>query len=87
MEEAIWDAGLEEVEAYVLMNHNTVVYYIATRPILDLCEEAVWRTGTWGLKNVVVTRGVGLGRGEVGGGTVGGTVHGGRNGVRGVAGN
>ena len=24
-----------------------VAHYIATRPIIDLCEEAVWRPGTW----------------------------------------
>ena len=26
---------------------NTVAQYIATRPIMDLCEETVRRSGTW----------------------------------------
>ena len=38
LEEAMKDAGLEEVEMYVLSTHNTIVQYIATRIILDLCE-------------------------------------------------
>ena len=38
LEEAMWEAGLQEVESYVLRRQNTVAQYIATRPILGLCE-------------------------------------------------
>ena len=33
------EAGYEEMGAYVLNRHNMVAHYIATRPILDLCNE------------------------------------------------
>ena len=45
LEEAMREEGMEEVEEYVLRRHNTVAQYIATRPIMDLCEEAVRRPG------------------------------------------
>ena len=35
------EAGLEEIGEYVPKRHNTVVQYIATRPILDLCKDTV----------------------------------------------
>ena len=35
------------MEGYVLKRQNTVTQYIATQPILDLCEEMVWSMGTW----------------------------------------
>ena len=41
------EVGFEEMGEYVLKRQNTVVQYIATRPILDLCEETVWRPGAW----------------------------------------
>ena len=41
------EAGFEDMGDYVLKMHNTVSQYIATRPIIDLCEETVWRSGTW----------------------------------------
>ena len=41
------EAGLEEVEAYVLRILIMVAQYISMRPILDLCEEALWRPGAW----------------------------------------
>ena len=41
------EAGFEEMGAYFLKRQNTVAQYIATRPILDLCEETVRRTGAW----------------------------------------
>ena len=41
------EAWLEEAKEYVLRRHNMVAHYIATRPIIDFCEEAVWRPGTW----------------------------------------
>ena len=40
------EVGLEEVEAYVMRRKNMVAQYIATRTIIDLCEEAVWRPRT-----------------------------------------
>ena len=36
-EEAIAEAGLQEVNKYVSRRHNTVTQFIATRPIMDLC--------------------------------------------------
>ena len=54
--ERIWDyplvetemneAGLEEMEEYVLIWHNTIAQYIATRLILDLCDKTIRMTGT-----------------------------------------
>ena len=46
MEEAIREEVLDEVEAYVMIRQNTFAQYIETRPIIDLCEEAVRRTET-----------------------------------------
>ena len=54
------EAGLEEVEAYVLRRKNKVVQYIATRLILDICEEAVQRTGTRAYKRWWEKEGLGL---------------------------
>ena len=31
------EAGLQEVETYVSLHHNTVAQFIATRTIMDLC--------------------------------------------------
>ena len=39
--EAMWEAVLEEVEPYVLRRQNKASQYIVTRPILEICEEAV----------------------------------------------
>ena len=47
LEEAMWGAGFDNMEAYVLINQNTVAQYIKTPPILELCEEAMWRLGMW----------------------------------------
>ena len=35
--EATIEAGLQEVETYVSCRQNTVIQFISTRPILDLC--------------------------------------------------
>ena len=35
------------MEAYVLKGQNKVAQYIATRPIMDLCEETVRNLGMW----------------------------------------
>ena len=43
MEEAVF----EEIGVYIKRRQNTVAQYIATRPILDLCERSVQRPGAW----------------------------------------
>ena len=45
LEDAMAEAGLQEVETYVSCCQNTVVQYIATRPIMDLCLAAKRRLG------------------------------------------
>ena len=40
------EAGLTEVGKSILNRQNTVAQYIATRPLLDLCEGASARAGT-----------------------------------------
>ena len=40
------EAGLQEVETYISCRHNTVVKYIATRPIMDLCLAEKRMSGT-----------------------------------------
>ena len=45
LEDAMAEAGLQEVETYVSCLHNTVVQYIATNPIMDLCLAAKRRPG------------------------------------------
>ena len=39
------EAGLQNVETYVSRLHDTVVQYIATRPIMELCLVEKRRTG------------------------------------------
>ena len=39
------EAGFEGIGKYVMRRQNTVARYIATRPILDLCERSAQRTG------------------------------------------
>ena len=46
------EAILEEVETYITWRHNTIVQYIATRKIMDMCEEAgqcmrAWVSNWW----------------------------------------
>ena len=41
------ESGFEEIGTYVTRRQNTVAQYIATRPILDLCERSVQRKGAW----------------------------------------
>ena len=45
LEDAIAEAGLQEMETYVSGRQNIVAQYIATRPIMDLCLEAKRRPG------------------------------------------
>ena len=47
MEKALEEAGFEDMRAYVLKRTNSVVQYIAMRPILDLCKDTVRRSGAW----------------------------------------
>ena len=45
------EAGFEEIGAYVTRRQTMVAHYIATRPILDLCERYSRRPGagvSWG---------------------------------------
>ena len=46
LEDAMAEAGLQEVETYISCRHNTVEQYITTRPIMDLCLAAKLRPGT-----------------------------------------
>ena len=39
------EAGFEEIRTYVTRTQNTVAQYIATRRILDLCEQSARRPG------------------------------------------
>ena len=68
LEEAIQEAGLEEVEAYVLRRKNMVAQYIVMRPIMDLCKEAVRRPRTWVKKRWWEQEGFDLEGGAGGGG-------------------
>ena len=39
------EAGLKGVGTYIMRRQNTVAQYIATQPILDLCEWSAQRLG------------------------------------------
>ena len=41
------EAGFEEIRVYIMRRKNTVVQYIVTRPIMDLCERSVLRLRYW----------------------------------------
>ena len=41
------EAGFKEIGTYVTRRQNKVAQYIATRPILDLCERSARRPGLW----------------------------------------
>ena len=45
LEGAMREAGLTEIRKSIANRQNTVAQYIATRPLLDLCEEAKARVG------------------------------------------
>ena len=45
LEEALGEEGYEGIRNSVTRRQNTVVQYIATRPILDLCERSTRRPG------------------------------------------
>ena len=42
---AMEDEGFEEMGAYVMKKHITIAQYLATRLIMDLCEETVRSPG------------------------------------------
>ena len=46
MKEAMREAGFEGIRKAITRRQNTVRQYIATQPILDLCEQATQRLGT-----------------------------------------
>ena len=41
------EAGFGDIGVYITRSQNTVAQYIATRPILDLCEGSVRRKVAW----------------------------------------
>ena len=41
------EAGFEGIGVYITRRQNTVAQYIATWPILYLCEQYIWRLGDW----------------------------------------
>ena len=41
------EAGFEGIRKYVTGRQNTVAQYIATQPILDLCDRSAQRPGAW----------------------------------------
>ena len=48
------------MEGYILRSQNTATQYIAMRPILDLCEEAVHRPRVWVVKRLLEQEGLDL---------------------------
>ena len=44
---AMAESGFEETGTYVSRRKNTVAHYIATRLIMDLCEQSARRPGVW----------------------------------------
>ena len=45
VEAAREEAGFDPMETYIFRRQNTVAQYIATQPILDLCEAAERKRG------------------------------------------
>ena len=45
LEEAMVEAGFMGIRKYITRRHNTFAQYIATRPILNLCERSARRPG------------------------------------------
>ena len=41
------EAGIVRIRTSILWRQNTIAQFIATRPILDLCEKVVRRPGAW----------------------------------------
>ena len=39
------EAGFEGIGTYITRRQNMVAQYIATWPIMDLCERSAWRPG------------------------------------------
>ena len=47
LETTIQEEGFRDMGEYILKKKNTFTQYIATRPILELCEETVRTTVAW----------------------------------------
>ena len=47
METAMEEIGFEDMGEYFLKRQNMVAQYIVIRPVLDLCEDTVRRSGAW----------------------------------------
>ena len=47
LEDAIAEAGLQEVETYVSLRQNTDTQFISNMTIMDLCLAAEQRPGPW----------------------------------------
>ena len=47
LEGAMKEAGLTDVRTSINRRQNTVAQYIATRPLLDLCEGSRQKEGAW----------------------------------------
>ena len=58
------EAGFTTIRKSITNRQNTVAQYIATRPHLDLCEQATQRGGGEGVQAVVGPEGNCLGNGE-----------------------
>ena len=41
------ESGFEGIGTYITRRHNKVAQYIATQPILDLCDQSSRRPGAW----------------------------------------
>ena len=57
------EAGLQEVDTYVSLCHNTVAQFVATRPTFDLCLASERRPGQrvymkWWEQGELVVKGV-----------------------------
>ena len=51
------EVGIEPMKNYIPQSHNLTVQYIATRPIMHLCEETDRKRGGTGRDVVVITGG------------------------------
>ena len=47
LEAEMSEGGFEDIGTYVTWRQNTVAQYIATQPIMDLCEQSSQRPGVW----------------------------------------
>ena len=45
--EAMWEAGMEEVEVYITWIHIVSAHYIVTRLNMELCDDPERRLVSW----------------------------------------